>query len=265
MGKRKDSERDVEDLEEDVVNVDFDFFDLKEDDFLSVKSLLRQLLDVDSTFFNLSALAQLTVDSKVGTAVKADDEEYNDVLAMLAVADLGLDPGSETRKLADYWIERTAETGDAGLNRLLRQLVHKKSNIGVVLSDRFLNMPFDVVAPLYTILAQECAARGVSYDYLIIPSRVYTETISTLSGPVQPSKKGARTSEYFMFHPEDTALAPLAQAHGHFDFKTPIDETDSRRAFQENGIMPHGSLLVLRGADLAQLAPRIEQMVSQAQ
>lgn len=270
--KRKDRIEGYEPDEYDVVNVDFDIFDLKEDDFLSVKSLIRQLIGVDSTFFNLSNLAQLTVDSKVGSAVKADDEEYNDVLAMLAVADCSLEEGTETRKLVEYWIERTSESQSPKLNKLLRQILHKKvgnNNIGIVFSDRFLNMPFDVVSPMYSLLEQECIARNVRYDYILIPSRVYTEIVSTLDGSVQqPAAKrtagnSVQSQEIFRFHPEDERIDKVAVGNGIFDFKTPIDETDSRRAFQDNGILPHGSLAVIKGTDLAKLAHEIENMSTQ--
>lgn len=267
--KRKERDEGYEAPEYDVVDVDFDIFDLKEDDFLSVKSLLRQLLGVDSTFFNLSSLAQSTVDSKVGSAVKADDEEYNDVLAMLSVVDCSLEEGSETRKLVEYWIERTSESQSPKLNKLLRQILHRKignNSVGIIFSDRFLNMPFDVVAPMYSMMAQECIARGVSYEYILIPSRIYTEIVSTLDNSVpQPSAKksaGKQTqnSEIFRFHAEDEVIDKVSVGNGAFDYKTPIDETDSRRAFQENGILPHGTVAVIKGSDLARLAAEIENM-----
>ena len=60
-----------------VVDVEFEWFNFKpEIDFHGVKSLLRQLLDVDSQLFDLSALADLILSQPtIGSTVKVDGDE----------------------------------------------------------------------------------------------------------------------------------------------------------------------------------------------
>ena len=68
-----------------IINVDFDFFDPKESDFHSIKTLLRQLFSSDSEFFELSELTELIVNQpSVGTTVKVDGSE-SDPFAFLTV------------------------------------------------------------------------------------------------------------------------------------------------------------------------------------
>lgn len=256
MGKRKDSERE-EKFEEDIVDVDFDFFDLKEDDFLSIKSLLRQMIGADSNLFNLSSLAQLTIDAPVGTAIKTNDEEFDDVLAILAITEVDFTESTETGKLVQYWIKRTEQNPD--LNRALRKIAHNKNSTGLIISERFINMPFDVVVPLYTLMIQECKARNINFEYILVPSRVYTEIASELNANPSQPKRGT-SQEYHLFHHEDECIDQVAVAAGNFKYETPVDETDSRRAFQENGILPHGHLAIIKASQLETLLAKLSAL-----
>jgi len=261
MVKRKDIEEDVEVDDTDVVNVDFDFFDIVEDDFLSLKSLIRQLLSIDNVHFNLSDLTQRLMEAKVGTTIKSDDKEYNDVLAVLGIIDFDPKQG-ETAKLLQYWIERCADTPE--MVRTLHKInATPGAKIGMIVSERFLNMPYDVMPPLYTVLTEEYANKNLDYDYLLLPSRVYAERESEVDGKVPKAKRGAGTAveEVFPFHPEDFVIGDEMLATTKFAFKTPLDETDSRRAFQVHGIYPYGQISVMEAKKLPQVTAKVAQLM----
>jgi hypothetical protein len=73
----------------DMVNVDFEWFDPQPAvDFHGLKTLLRQLLDVDSQLFDLSALTDLILSQPtLGSTVKVDGNE-TDPYAFLTVLNL---------------------------------------------------------------------------------------------------------------------------------------------------------------------------------
>jgi protein BCP1 len=73
----------------DMVNVDFEWFDPQPAvDFHGLKTLLRQLLDVDAQLFNLSELADLILSQPLlGSTVKTDGNE-SDPYAFLTVLNL---------------------------------------------------------------------------------------------------------------------------------------------------------------------------------
>ena len=73
----------------DIVNVDFEWFDPNpEVDFHGLKTLLRQLLDVDNQLFDLSELADLILSQPLlGSTVKVDGNE-TDPYAFLTVLNL---------------------------------------------------------------------------------------------------------------------------------------------------------------------------------
>lgn len=73
----------------DTVNVDFEWFDPQPAvDFHGIKTLLRQLLDVDSQLFDLSELADIILSQPLlGSTVKVDGNE-TDPYAFLTVLNL---------------------------------------------------------------------------------------------------------------------------------------------------------------------------------
>jgi protein BCP1 len=73
----------------DMVNVDFEWFDPQPAvDFHGLKTLLRQLLDVDSQLFDLSELTDLILSQPtLGSTVKVDGNE-TDPYAFLTVLNL---------------------------------------------------------------------------------------------------------------------------------------------------------------------------------
>jgi protein BCP1 len=73
----------------DTVNVDFEWFDPQPAvDFHGLKTLLRQLLDVDSQLFDLSELTDIILSQPLlGSTVKVDGNE-TDPYAFLTVLNL---------------------------------------------------------------------------------------------------------------------------------------------------------------------------------
>jgi protein BCP1 len=84
----------------DMVNVDFEWFDPNpEVDFHGLKTLLRQLLDVDNQLFDLSELADLILSQPLlGSTVKVDGNE-TDPYAFLTVLNLETHKVSPSRSV----------------------------------------------------------------------------------------------------------------------------------------------------------------------
>jgi protein BCP1 len=73
----------------DMLDVEFEWFDPQPNvDFHGLKTLLRQLLDIDAQLFDLSALADLILSQPLlGSTVKVDGNE-SDPYAFLTVLNL---------------------------------------------------------------------------------------------------------------------------------------------------------------------------------
>lgn len=241
-----------------MINVDFEWFDPEpEIDFHGIKTLLRQLLDVDNKLFDLSALADLILSQpQLGSTIKCDGKE-SDPYAFLTVLNLHQHrevPAVKT--LTDYLVSKSSSRQGGSLGKLGELLAQPDAQVGLILSERFINMPHQIVPPLYNMIREEIAnavkdGKPCKFTHYLILSKTYTEVESQLDAEDNPPSKKSKagksaTSEVFYFHPEDEAI------HKHtFDFHTydytnqGEGESDAKRTFQELGIKPRGHLMAL--------------------
>ncbi len=112
---------------------------------------------------------------------------------------------------------------------------------------------------MYTMLLEEIAwaleeKEPYTFSHYLIISKTYAEVASTLDEENnRPNKKkrkdtGAkRDTETFYFHPEDEVLERHSICHGHFPYTKQEHEghSDSKRTFQELGIRPQGSMILM--------------------
>ncbi|KAL4957669.1 p21-C-terminal region-binding protein-domain-containing protein [Aspergillus filifer] len=247
---------DSSDEEMDIVNVDFEWFDPDpEVDFHGLKHLIRQLFDTDAQDFDLSALADLVLSQPLlGSTVKTDGKE-SDPYAFLTVLNLREHADKPVIKDLTSYLTRKAKSTPslAPLADLLSQ--SPIPPIGLILTERLINMPVEVIPPMYTMLQEEIAwaleeNEPYSFTHYLIVSKTYEEVESKLdieeSRP-QKKKKAAKggKGERFFFHPEDEVLERHAICQGGFEHKFDEGRSDSKRAFQELGIKTGGSLILL--------------------
>ncbi|EMC91555.1 hypothetical protein BAUCODRAFT_297383 [Baudoinia panamericana UAMH 10762] len=255
---KMDVDGEEEDEDASLIDVDFEWFDFDpEIDFHGLKTLLRQLFDVDNDLLDLSELADIILaQPELGTVVKCDGKE-SDPFAFLTVLDLHrYQEKAVMKQLTQYLQQRTADV--EGIRQLREVLSsNSKSKLGLILSERLINMPHQVVPPLYNFLLEEIqtpSPKGSSeaLTHYLILSKTYEEVASKLdAGEERPAKKkkasATSAAETFYFHPEDEALQKHALAHCSFDYAKQGDEgaSDSKRAFQDLGVRPQGHLILM--------------------
>jgi protein BCP1 len=253
----------------DIVNVDFEWFNFdSEIDFHGTKSLLRQLLDVDSQLFDISGLADLILSQPtIGSTVKVDGKE-TDPYAMLTA--LNLQEHREKKPIADLvsYIGDKAKTIES--LSLLPELLVSGKHVGLVLSERLINMPSEISPPMYNLLIDEIEAavedkEPYKFSHYLILSKVYHEVESTLDVLDERKKKKGKVAEpaMFYFHPEDEVLVKHAVASGSYEFTKHSEAVaDSKRAFQEMGIQPKGYLMLIEAGKFAGAAKAINDYLS---
>ena len=246
--------------------MDFEWFDPQPAvDFHGIKHLIRQLLDVDAQIFDLSTLTDLILAQPLlGSTVKVDGNE-SDPYAFLSVLNLREHKDKPFIKdLITYVQQKASSTPSlSALARLLSQ--DPIPPIGLILTERLINMPAEVVPPMYTMLLEEIAwaiedKEPYEFTHYLILSKNYKETESKLDmeddRPQKKKKKSGDKQEKFYFHPEDEILEGHALCHGSFQYTHEHDEghSDSKRAFQELGIQPQPSVMLIE-------APKFEGAV----
>lgn len=223
---------------------------------------------MDSQLFDISGLADLILSQPtIGSTVKVDGKEA-DPYAMLTV--LNLQEHKEKKPLADliqYLSEKAKATGSLAS---LPDLLASGKHVGLVLSERLINMPSEISPPMYNLLIDEIEAavedqEPYEFSHYLILSKVYHEVESTLDVLDERKKKKGKVAEpaVFYFHPEDEVLARHAEASGSYEFtKHSESVADSRRAFQEMGIQPKGALMLIEARKFAGAAKAINDYLS---
>ena len=153
--------------------------------------------------------------------------------------------------MSEYILRRT--DGEPSL-QALRQLLDPftDAQVGLVLTERLVNMPADVVPEMYRMLLEELQwaiddKENYDFSHFLVWSRTYREVESQLDKEGDGPSKKARLDtkrrpvdpdQRFYFHPEDEILHRFAAGHASFDYATARAEgaADSKRAFQDKGV-----------------------------
>lgn len=258
----------------DTVDVEFEWFNFKPDiDFHGTKSLIRQLLDVDSQLFDLSAITDLILSQPtVGSTVKVDGED-TDPYAFLTA--LNLREHREKKALTDlaqYILEKSKS--NPTLAAVGTVLSSSSAQVGLVLTERLINAPSEISPPMYSMLIDELEAavedkEPYEFTHYLILSKTYREIASTLDTEDAPRTKKNKASskasaEIFYFHPEDEVLQRHALASGTYEYTKDEGEgmADSKRAFQELGIKPQGSMILIEAGKFAGAVKAISEYIN---
>lgn len=274
-----EQEQDEQQEEEEIVNVDFDFFDLNpEVDFHATKTFLRQLFGDDCNMFDISALADLILTkNSVGTTIKTEGTE-SDPFALLSVINLTENLGQPSIKsLVDYFLQKTSQNTE--FNIILKKLLSegkttksssKQLKVGLIISERMINMPVEVVPPMYKMLLTEMekaedAHDKYEFDYFLVVSKIYHMVAAIVQEETSDKKSkkkkvpAEKVVESDYFHYEDIILEQNAKYFGSYSYNHTHQETDSRRVFTEYGIDPKLSLILLDKEGLRKSVPEMEE------
>ncbi|KAL9123735.1 MAG: hypothetical protein Q9217_006862 [Psora testacea] len=246
------SEESSSDDDINMLDVEFEWFDPQpEHDFHGIKTLLRQLFDADAQLFDLSALTELILAQPLlGSTVKVEGNETDPYAFMT-------DKPTITA-LLEYLQDRCRLNDDtAKMQSLLQEPT--SARIGLILTERLINVPSEVVPPMYIMLLEEISwaleeKEPYNFTHYLILSKTYREVASTMDKEGDSTrrhkkqKKGAGKrglDQIFYFHPEDELLHKYAYLHGGFGYKKEASQSDSKRAFQELGIKPQGHMILI--------------------
>ena len=247
--------------------MDFEFFDPQPVDFHGIKNLIRQLFDVDAQLLDVSALSDLVLSQPLlGSTVKTDGNE-SDPYAFLTV--LNLEEHKEKpaiKSLTDYILQH------ANKNEKLTAVVdvlRRSNSVGLILTERLINIPVEVVPPMYKMLLEEMTwateeKEPYKFTHYLIISKTYREIESQLdqeeSRP-KKKKKASATAGIFNFHPEDTIIQRSAMAYGDYAYtKEGSDgDADSKRTFQDLGIKPQGHMILIEASRYESMVTALEQ------
>ncbi|KAH7910003.1 p21-C-terminal region-binding protein-domain-containing protein, partial [Hygrophoropsis aurantiaca] len=260
------------------LQISFTFHNPHPTDHAALTRLLNQLFGVDAELLNdpstpgTSALADLIIAQPgVGTTgnvdgVGVDPYAFLTVLSMDAHRD---NPAIGT--LTKYVLRQTST--HSAMHAALRALLDKDTGkekdqptrLGLVLSERLVNMPVQVVPPMYRMLVDELRwavedNEPFDFTHLLFISRVYRlsqEEEEAMQAASRGSKRarvnqnqGQSQSAVYPFHPEDEYIQKLAtHTHTYTLTQTP----PGPRASDAFGLDTAGRVMLVPAARLAEL------------
>lgn len=208
----------------------------------------------------------------LGSTVKTEGEE-SDPFAFLTVLNMHEHREKNViKQLTSYLASKAAANPSIGqLQNLLAP--ESKAQVGLVLCERFINMPHQIVPPLYTMLQDELAEaikekEPYEFTHYLIISKCYTEVASKLDAednpPSKKSKAAGAKSEVFYFHPEDEVWQKHAVGQAGFDYNLVGADgaSDSKRAFQELGIRPQGNAILIEAGKFGEAVQAVGEYLS---
>ncbi|KAL2263181.1 hypothetical protein VTK26DRAFT_7836 [Humicola hyalothermophila] len=268
--KRNEEDSSSDDEDMDIINVDFELFNYDPQiDFHGVKTLLRQLFDADAQLFDLSGLSDLIVEQNtIGSTCKVDDKA-NDAYAFLTVLNMQEHRAKKPiAQLIEYLSDR-AKTSDS-LAGVVPDLLASGKHVGLVLSERLINMPAEVIPPMWSCLIDEIEAavedkEPYEFTHYLVVSRTYHEVESTLDQTERKQKKPRDEAELQYFHPEDEEMRKHALVSDAYPFtKENESVADSKRAFQEMGIKARGFMMLIEASKFQGAVQAIAEYVGTA-
>ncbi|KAJ1679182.1 Mss4p nuclear export [Spiromyces aspiralis] len=262
-GSDQNSENGDELVESGIVNVDFDFSSPQEGDFHSIKRMLQVMFDEDAVDFNLSELADMIIDQPhVGTVVKADGTD--DLYAFIS------DKGT-VKQIRDYLLGKSERFADAKAKQTLARLLDPKSDkhVGLLINERFVNMPPHIVPPLLRLLfeeMEEAVKKGepFKFEWYLLLSPVYrtVRPSEDAAGEVPDSAasgkdKAADISCYY--RAEDELIEPLVDSMFEYQLTRYKRQSDSRDIFSDSGLKPCRRCFIIHHTKLRLIYDKLKQ------
>ncbi|XP_022761803.1 protein BCCIP homolog isoform X2 [Durio zibethinus] len=198
-----------------VVQADFAFFDPKPDDFHGVKTLLQSYLD--NKQWDLSGFVDLILgQTTVGTVVKLEDDEDNAVFSVITALNLGRYKDHKCiAELKEFLLNISHEKDKIGNLRSL--LGDKAQNVGLLVSQRVVNLPPELLPHLYDALFDEVSwatedeptedmRKSFHFKFYIVVSKIYKRKNANQKRPSTTDKDEA----LIYIKPEEEILHKLS-------------------------------------------------------
>ncbi|KAG9119969.1 Mss4p nuclear export [Ceratobasidium sp. 392] len=270
MSKRKTGENSDESGEDEVkelVDVDFEFFDPAQIDYLAIKRLLNQLFSWDSPNFHVEKLTELILSQPLlGSTVKTDGIE-SDPYALLSVININVHKDHPSiRAIVDYLLDKVAPNSatSSTLAALLspQALGSASGHTGLIISERLINMPPQIMAPMYKMLGDEIQwaieeNEPYNFDNFIVVSRCFrfSDEEESASGAIQPTKKQKRKGGALRsYHVEDECIEQVGSVQADYEYTNkPAREPDSF------GVDLGGRVMVFPQANFAKLVLTMQE------
>ncbi len=223
-------------IDEEIENVEFNFSNIVENDFHSIKSLLQPNFQFEN--INVGDLADLLISQKedVGTTIRADDLLFGVFSYVPLSSNLLKKKHSSFIDEFYNWIKLKCNKIDqTNKNKILEIINNQNLNLGLIISERIVNLPEETIPPalgLATKEINECREveekdydKRFDFDYLILISK-FVKIIAENRKDHKKVKKDDTISQNNEAYYKFEASLFLKSAVASIEYKIPYKENN---------------------------------------
>lgn len=248
----EDSEDSEEEINEEVV-VDFEAHSISVSDFNGIKKLLQQLFL--KAHVNTSEMTDLIIQqSHIGSVIRqaevpedSDDDDPDEVFGFISMINLterkGVQCVEELKELVLDQCHRSCSEAEA--ERLDKVLSDSSKSVGLLLSERFINVPPQIALPLHRQLQEEMAEAQRTNKpsgrchYCLMISKTCKEASKNIS-------RSGPKDEFMFVNAEEEFFYQHAELKFHYSVE---DEADSclsgRWSFSDVPMKPFRTVMLI--------------------
>ncbi|CAG5904722.1 unnamed protein product [Menidia menidia] len=249
-----DSETSDEEINEEVV-VDFEAHAISSNDYNGVKKLLQQLFL--KAHVNTSEMTDIIIQQNhVGSVIKqaevpedSDDDDPDEVFGFITVLNLterkGVQCVEEVKELIVDQCEKNAPHAVAEQLELIFSDISKP--VGLLLSERFINVPPQIALPLHKQLQEEVAEAqrtnkpSGKCHYCLMISKTCKPATKNI-----PARGGAPKDEYMFINAEEEFFYEQATLKFHYSVQEETDHCLSGRwSFDDVPMKPFRTVMLI--------------------
>uniref|UniRef100_A0A672FH78 Protein BCCIP homolog n=1 Tax=Salarias fasciatus TaxID=181472 RepID=A0A672FH78_SALFA len=251
-----DSEASEEEINEEVV-VDFEAHGISHNDFNGIKKLLQQLFL--KAHVNTSEMTDIIIQQNhVGSVIKqaevpedSDDDDPDEVFGFITMLNLterkvtGVQCVEEVKELIVDQCEKNA--GHSVTEQLEQILSDTSKPVGLLLSERFINVPPQIALPLHKQLQEEMAEAqrtnkpSGKCHYCLMISKTCKEATKSV-----PARGGAPKEEYMFVNAEEEFFYEQAIMKFHYSVQEEADSCLSGRwSFDDVPMKPFRTVMLI--------------------
>ncbi|EFJ11088.1 hypothetical protein SELMODRAFT_426584 [Selaginella moellendorffii] len=240
--------------ENSTVNVDFEFFDPKPEDYHGVKLLLQNYLD--DCEWDIAGFVNLILgQTRVGTIVKAGGDDPIGLITALNIRRYKELPSIQA--IRDFLVKRAKNSPELSK---LQALWQSDKNVGLLVSQRLMNVPLELCPPLHDAIFDEIAwatedessaelRESFKFQQYLIQTRVYKEKV--------PKKQPVNEDGNFIFiKPEDELFFQLSSWH----FTFPV-QAETMLAHQTKGLQLLGLVMAVSAKQIKAFRSKLKGLV----
>ncbi|XP_013862499.1 protein BCCIP homolog [Austrofundulus limnaeus] len=255
-----DSGEDDSDASDDQINeevvVDFEAHTISDNDFNGIKKLLQQLFL--KAHVNTSEMTDIIIQQNhIGSVIKQaevpedsdDDEDPDEVFGFITMLNLTERKGVQcVEEVKELIVDQCEKNAPHSVTEQLQQILNDTTKpVGLLLSERFINVPPQIALPLHKQLQKELAEAQRTNKpsgrchYCLLISKTCKEASRNI-----PARGGAPKEEYVFANAEEEFFYEQAVVKFHYSVQEDADSCLSGRwSFDDVPMKPFRTVMLI--------------------